>query len=225
MRAVAQSRPPLPLSHSTWLASIARVRDGRGVVRLVLARVVDRGRQAEEVGDPAAGRGDLLDPGQRRGGEQRRARARRRRRTTSAARSSRRRPAETSTGRPPAPEVASTSTSASSSAPSTRLHRRHDAGARLVVRPGVDVDAGLGARVGAGAGLAGDDRRLAEERRVPRHRGELARRTRRTPGAGRGRAPGRRRRCPRRPSSRRCRGRPRSPRAGRRRWRGPRAPP
>ena len=25
MRAVAQSRPPLPLSHCTWLASIARV--------------------------------------------------------------------------------------------------------------------------------------------------------------------------------------------------------
>ena len=66
------------------------------------------------------------------------------------------------------------STRASASAPVDPLHGGHDAGARLVVRPRVDVDAGLGARVGAAAGLARDDGRLAEEGRVLGDGRELA---------------------------------------------------
>ena len=83
--------------------------------------------------------------GRARPGTSARSRGRRRRRSTSAARSSRRRPRSRSTGRPPAPEVASTSTSAPS-VPAGRGDRRHHAGRGLVVRPGVDVDAGLGQR-------------------------------------------------------------------------------
>src|SRR5690606_24911690 len=35
----------------------------RGVVRLVLARVLQRRQQVERLGDPPVARGDLLDPG------------------------------------------------------------------------------------------------------------------------------------------------------------------
>ena len=139
-------RPPWPFIQSTWSASSARVATRGRVVGLVLARVVDRGRQAEEVGHPPAGRGDLARPGPGRRGRTRPATGRRPRRSTSAARSSRRRPRVRSTGRPPAPDVASTSTSASSSAPADPLRPGHHAGRGLVVRPGVDVDARLGAR-------------------------------------------------------------------------------
>ena len=52
-------------------------------------------------------------------------------------------------GRPPAPEVASTRTRASASAPSSG-DRCHHGGRGLVVGPGVGVDAGLGPRGRAG---------------------------------------------------------------------------
>ena len=67
-----------------------------------LPRVVHRGRQVQERRDPAAGRLDLGDPGQRGRATRARATGRRRRRSPSAARSSRRRSALMSTGRPPA---------------------------------------------------------------------------------------------------------------------------
>ena len=117
-----------------------------------------------------------------------------------------------STGRPPAPEVASTSTSAPSSAPAGAAQRHRDAGRGLVVRsrrrrrrrP-------RRAAVGCVPGLALDDGRVGEERRGLRRRRRTSRRTRRTTGAARARGPGRTRRCPRTPSCRRCRARPRSP--------------
>ena len=98
-----------------------------------------------------------------------RSRGRRRRRRTSAGRSSRRRPRFRSTGRPPAPEVASTRTSESSSAPAGD-DRRHHGGRGLVVRPGVDVDALLGDGLGQRAGVAGDHGR---GRRATARRGGL----------------------------------------------------
>ena len=54
------------------------------------------------------------------------------------------------------------------------VHRRHHGGRGLVVRPGVGVDARLGLRCRAGAGLALDDGRVAEERRLLGRLGELA---------------------------------------------------
>ncbi len=53
------------------------------------------------------------------------------------------------------------------------VHRRHHAGGRLVVRPAVGVDAGLGQRRGPRPGHRGDDRRVGEERGGGGARGEL----------------------------------------------------
>ena len=133
------------------------------------------------------------------------------------ARSSRRRSRLTSTGRPPAPEVASTSTSASSSAPVDPLDRGHDAGRGLVVRPGVDVDAGLGARRRRSVpGLGLDDRSARRGTgafwvTLRELGGELA--EGQVLGALADQAEGRD--VPERGGRHRCRGRPRSRRAGR----------
>ena len=53
--------------------------------------------------------------------------------------------------------------------------RRHDGGRGLVVRPGVDVDAGLGNGVGKAARVGLDDRRGVEPRRLLGGLGELRR--------------------------------------------------
>ena len=76
-----------------------------------------------------------------------------------------------STGRPPAPDVASTSTSESSSA--TATDRRHHGGRRLVVGPRVGVDALLGDRLGQRARVALDHGRRLEPRGIGRGLGEL----------------------------------------------------
>ena len=138
-------------------------RERRGVVGLVEPGVVDRDLQVAEGRHPPAGRLHVGDPLRARPATSARATARRRRRRTSAARSSRRRSRATSTGSPPAPDVASTSTSAPSSAPVDAAQRHRDAGRGLVVREGVGVDAGLGARLRVGA--------RARSRRRPGRRG------------------------------------------------------
>ena len=130
-----------------------------------------------------------------------------------------------STGRPPAPEVASTSTSASVVGARDPADRRHHAGGGLVVRPGVDVDAGLGPRRAGGCRWRDSMTvGLAEERRLLGRGRRTSRRTRRRTGAGCARGSGRTWRCPRTRSRRRCRAPPRSRRAARTARRRPRAP-
>ena len=113
-------------------------RHRRRVVGLVLARVVERRRDRRGTRGSSGRRPPAPRRARARRGSSARARARRRRRSTSAARSSRRRPASTSTGRPPAPDVASMRTSASPALAGSH-DVDHHAGRRLVVRPGEDV--------------------------------------------------------------------------------------
>ena len=104
VRAAAQSRPPLPMHPVDLVGEQEQRGDRRGVVGLVLARVVDRGRQVDRnAGIQRSDAVDLGDPLERGRATAGRATARRRRRSSSAARSSRRRPGATSTGSPPAP--------------------------------------------------------------------------------------------------------------------------
>ena len=170
----APDRPPSECSQPDLVGQQEQRGDGRGVVGLVLRRVVDGDREVEEAGDPAARRLDLGDPGERRGGTSARATGRRRRRRTSAARSSRRRSAPTSTGSPPAPLVASMSTSASSSAPAGPHDRRHHAGRGLVVRPArrrrrPPRPSGSASEPGSALAITG----VVEERRLGDAGGEL----------------------------------------------------
>ena len=94
-------------------------RDRRRVVGLVLDRVLERGRQRQRLGNPAAARAravDLGDPLLARRGSAARATARRRTRSPSAARSSTRRSGRRRPAGRRRPEVASISTSASPAA-------------------------------------------------------------------------------------------------------------
>ena len=65
VRSTMPVRPPWAFIQSELLGHQEQGGDRRGVVGLVLGRVVDRGRQVEERRHVAVGRGDLLDPGQR----------------------------------------------------------------------------------------------------------------------------------------------------------------
>ncbi len=148
--------------------------DRRGVVGLVLAGVVDRRRQAVEVGDPAARGGDLLDPGQGGGREEGepeaavRGEALLRAEVVDVGLAHVDREAARAGGGVDKDESAVVGTG-------HPLDGGHDAGRGLVVGPRVDVDTGLGLRVRTGSGLALEDRRGAEERGLVGHRGELAR--------------------------------------------------
>ena len=93
VRATAQSRPPLPLHPVELVGEQEQRRDRRGVVGLVLAGVVDRGRQRRKSGIQRSDARDLARRAPARPGRAARATGRRRRRSTSAARSSRRRSA------------------------------------------------------------------------------------------------------------------------------------
>ena len=139
---------------------------------------------------------------------------RRRRRTPSAGRSSRRRPRARSTGRPPAPEVASTRTSASP-ASAGRSTGDHHAGRGLVVGPGDRVGGRVGGRRGRVARLGLDHDRLGQERRRRGRLRELARELAVGQVQGALAHQARPRRRPRTPSCRRCRARPRSRRGPR----------
>ena len=123
-------------------------RDRRRVVGLVLDASSRARSQRQEVGDPAPDRGRRRAARSARAppGSTARATVRRRRRSPSAARSSRRRCRRSSTGRPPAAEVASISTSAEPES-AGRCTRKHHAGRGLVVRPGDHV----GGRIRASA--------------------------------------------------------------------------
>ena len=124
--------------HSIWSASRSSVRDRRRVVGLVLARVVERGRERQELGDPARRVASISrDALAARRGSAARATGRRRRRSTSAARSSRRRPARRRPAGRRRPRSRRSATSASS--PPAGADRDHHAGRGLVVRPGDDV--------------------------------------------------------------------------------------
>ena len=122
-----------------------------------------------------------------------------------------------STGSPPAPEVASISTSASAvpggrttgtitpvevSLCAQRPHRR---------RPRVAAPSSAGSGASPGSALIHD--RVVQERRLLARPARTSRRTRRRPGAASGARPARKPRRPRRPSHRRCRARPHSRRA------------
>ena len=146
-------------------------RHRRGVVGLVLAGVVERRRDRQELGDPPVGRRQLLDARDRGRAQQREPQPavggeallrrevvgvglRRRRRGGRRRRRSRRR------GR-------------------ARRRRRgahdldHHAGRRLVVRPGEDVGGRIRDRCGRAAGIGLHDDRVAEERRSGADRREL----------------------------------------------------
>ena len=70
VRSTHQSSPPLPSIHSIWSASSSRVASAGRVVGLLLARVLERRLQREELRLPAAGGAvELLDPGDRGGAE------------------------------------------------------------------------------------------------------------------------------------------------------------
>ena len=181
VRPVAQARPPWPFIHSTWLGEQARVATRRGVVGLVQAASCrSRSCRSRNVGDPAAGAPDLGHPVERGGRHQGEPQAAVGGEATSAGRSSRRRSRATSTGRPPAPRGrVDERRGRPSSAPVDAADRRHHAGRGLVVRPGVDVDAGLGLRRRARARLALDHDRVARGTArccvtVANLRGELA---------------------------------------------------
>ena len=175
-----------PVEHPVELVGEQQQRrDRRRVVGLVLARVLERGAQRQEVGDPARRRrrrpvaAISLDPLQRGRAEQRQPQpavggeALLGREVVDVGVGS------TSTGSPPAPEVASISTSASS-APAGRVDRDHHAGRGLVVRPGDHVasdasDTGSGASPGSASTTIGSARNGA----LARCRRRTWRRTRR----------------------------------------------
>ena len=208
-----QSRPPLAEHPLDLVGEQQQGRQRRRVVGLLLARVVERRLQREEVGLPAAGGAvELLDPGDRGRAEQRPARGRRRRRRTSAGRSSRRRPRRRRRAGRRRPRWRR-------SGPGRRRRRR---GARpATMTPvevslwaqAIDVGGGVGGRRRRVAGLGLDHDRVGEEGRARGRLGELRRELAVGRGAGRARARARRRRRPRRRWCRRCRARPRSRRA------------
>ena len=221
MRPVDQSRPPWPLIHSSCSLSRKRVASAGVLYVWFLQGVVDRRREAEELRDVAAGARGSARRARGRPGRRRRSTGRRRRRRTSAGRSSRRRSRRCRPGRPPAPDVASTRTSAPSSAPATRL-----IGAATPVEVSLWVKAytstpASACRLRVGARVGGDDGRLGEPGGelggLGELRGELAEGQVLATCSRSGRAS----RCPRRRWSRRCRGSPRSPRGAENRSRMP----
>ncbi len=133
-------------------------RDRRRVVGLVLDGVLERRRQRQELGDPAAaptsaGRVELRDPLRARRGSAARATARRRTRSPSAARSSRRRPGR----RRPAGRRRRGRVDQHQRVVVRAVgthDRDHHAGRGLVVRPGDHV-ARAGSNAGSGASPAG----------------------------------------------------------------------
>ena len=173
-----------------------------------LSRVVHRGGQRQERRDPPVGRGQLGDPVQRGRADQRdpqpavggEALLRGEVVDVGLARCPR--------GSPPAPEVASISTSWPSVAPAGRGDRHRDAGRGLVVRPGAARrTSGRSAASGALPGLGRDHHRVGQERARRGCGRRTWRRTRRRSGAARARGPGRTRPRPRTRWCRRCRAR------------------
>ena len=138
MRADAPVEPAVGEHPLDLVGEHEQRRHRRRVVGLVLARVVERRGDRQELGDPAVGRRAAPRRARSRRGSAARATARRRRRSTSAARSSRRRSASTSTRQ------------AAGAGRGVDEHERvagvrgahdvdHHAGRGLVVRPGEDV--------------------------------------------------------------------------------------
>ena len=223
MRATHQSRPPPSSIQRDLVGEQEQRRDRRRVVGLVLERVLERRAAARgRPGSSARRRRSCGDPLLRGRAEQRQPQPAVGARSTSAARSSRRRPAETSTGRPPAPEVASISDERVARAgraarPGTitpvevSLCAQASTSAPAVARPARPTPAGSGASPGSAAITIGSSRNGApvrDRRELLRElaEGEVQRALAR---------PARTRRRPRRRSRRRCRARPRSRRAAR----------
>ena len=190
-RAVAARRRPLQAAvgvHPVEL--LGQEEDGgqrRRVVGLVQHGVVDRGLEVEEGRDPAARRGDPLDPlerGRRHQGDPEAAVGRR---STSAGRSSRRR---TAAGRPAARRRPRWRRRRPGRRPPPGAARRRsgdrhgDTGRGLVVGQRVEVDRVVGPRERVRAHLGLDDLGVLEVRAPPSRTRRTSRRTRRSSGAG-----------------------------------------
>ena len=229
MRADAPVQPAVAEHPLELVGEHEQRRHRRRVVGLVLAGVVERRGERQELGDPAVGRRRAPSTRSMRGGAQQRepqpavgGEALLRREVVDVGLRRRRR------GRPPAPEVASTSDERVAGVGGPH-DGDHHAGRGLVVRPGEDVGAGSAGGRGRVAGLGLDDDRVAQERGAGGDRRELRGELAEASGAASARGRARTRRRPRTRSCRRCRARPRSRRAARtaragRRGRGRRRP-
>ena len=168
------AEPALRVQPVDLLGHHEQRRHRRGVVGLVLGGVVDRGREVERRRDPPAGRLDLRHPLQRGGRQQGDPQA-------AVGREALLRCEVVGVGLPYVDRQPAGAGGGVDEQQGVVVGTRHPAyvghhpGGRLVVRPGVGVDAGLADRLRTGAGLGRDDGRLGEERRRAGRRRELLR--------------------------------------------------
>ena len=171
MRSTQKPSPPPAFIQSICSASSTSVPIAGRVVRLVLEAVVERRREVQEVGDPAAGRLDLGDPLLRRGAQQREPQP-----AVGGERLLRREVVDVGlrgVERQPARAGGRVDQDQRIAGPGWTRHRKHHSGRRLVVRPRVDVGVRVGHRLGRRAGLGPHDDRVAEERSGLRRLREL----------------------------------------------------